>query len=236
MLSTSPLNCRWNIGSMSVNQKVGNICICASFWNKLQKRENKTEATSSSFGLLLVLMHGSLLVLRTRQQTRGRGCFSEGVLCLEGEVGLVSLFNGISTLFRLFNAKAILLEEQYYLTHSWEDKGVHTFPKDICPKVNIIAGLENELVYYDSAVHRFNHYTTRTPPWRRRNCITIGSKNWQKGGFKWCSMMASTMLGCFCYNFKNKTNNHQNIAKLYSPKYFEVSTATFVDHKIPFNF
>ena len=32
--------------------------------------------------------------------------------------------------FRLFNAKAILLEEQlwYYLTHSWEDKGVHTFP------------------------------------------------------------------------------------------------------------
>ena len=36
--------------------------------------------------------------------------------------GLVSLFNGISTLFRLFNAKAILLEEEYwyYLTHSWE--------------------------------------------------------------------------------------------------------------------
>ena len=31
----------------------------------------------------------------------------------------------------LFNAKAILLEEQlwYYLTHSWEDKGVHTFPR-----------------------------------------------------------------------------------------------------------
>ena len=52
--------------------------------------------------------------------------------------GLVSLFNGISTLFRLFNAKPYLLEEQYwyYLTHSWEDKGVHTFPKGICPKVN----------------------------------------------------------------------------------------------------
>ena len=29
-----------------------------------------------------------------------------------GFFGLVSLFNGISTLFRLFNAKAILLEEQ----------------------------------------------------------------------------------------------------------------------------
>ena len=47
--------------------------------------------------------------------------------------GFVSLFNGISTLFRLFNAKAILLEEQYYLTHSWEDQGVHTFPRGICP-------------------------------------------------------------------------------------------------------
>ena len=28
--------------------------------------------------------------------------------------GLVSLFNGISTLFRLLDAKAILLEEQQY--------------------------------------------------------------------------------------------------------------------------
>ena len=51
----------------------------------------------------------------------------------------------------------------YYLTHSWEDKGVHTFPKGICPKVNVIARLEYELAYYDSVVHRFNHYTTRTP-------------------------------------------------------------------------
>ena len=54
----------------------------------------------------------------------------------------------------LFNAKAILIEEQYwyYLTHSWEDKGVHTFPKGICPKVNVIARPEYELAYYDSAV------------------------------------------------------------------------------------
>ena len=75
-------------------------------------------------------------------------------------------FNGISTFVRLFNAKAILLEEQqwYYSTHSWEDKGVRTFPQGICPKVNLIAQLEFELAYYDSAVHRFNHYITRTPP------------------------------------------------------------------------
>ena len=62
----------------------------------------------------------------------------------------------------LFNAKAILLEEQswYYLTHSWEDKGFHTFPKGICPKVNVIARLEYELADFDSSVHHFNHYTT----------------------------------------------------------------------------
>ncbi len=66
----------------------------------------------------------------------------------------------------LFNYKAIILEEQkwYYSTHNWEDKGVHTFPKGICPKVNVIARLDFELAYYDSEVHRFNHYTTRTPP------------------------------------------------------------------------
>ena len=51
----------------------------------------------------------------------------------------------------------------FFLIHNWEDKGVHTFPKGICLKVNIIARLEFELAYYDSAVHRFNHYTTRTP-------------------------------------------------------------------------
>ena len=79
---------------------------------------------------------------------------------------MVFLFNGISTLFRLFNAKAILLEEQqwYQLTHSWEDKGAHNFPNGICPKVNVIARLEYELAYYDSAAQRFNHYTTRTTP------------------------------------------------------------------------
>ena len=62
------------------------------------------------------------------------------------------------------NAKAILLEEQlwFYLTHSWEDKRVHTFPKGICPKMNVMVQLEFELAYYDPAVYRFNHYTTRT--------------------------------------------------------------------------
>ena len=50
-------------------------------------------------------------------------------------------------LCRLFNAKAILLQEQqwYYLTHSWEDMEVHGIPKGICPKVNVIARLEYDL-------------------------------------------------------------------------------------------
>ena len=63
----------------------------------------------------------------------------------------------------LFNAKAILLEEQQwcYLTHSWESKC-------ICPKVNIIARLEFELAHYDSTGQRFNHYTMRTPPLQGR--------------------------------------------------------------------
>ena len=40
---------------------------------------------------------------------------------------------------------------------------IHTFPKIICPKVNVIARLEFELAYYDSSVHRFYDYITRTP-------------------------------------------------------------------------
>ena len=69
-------------------------------------------------------------------------------------------------LCRLFNTKAIVQEERLwcYLTNSWGDKRVHTFPKGVCPIMNVIAWLEYELAYYDSAIHRFNHYTTRTPP------------------------------------------------------------------------
>ena len=86
----------------------------------------------------------------------------------------------------LFNAKATLLEEQYwyYLTHSWEDKGVDTFPKGICPKVNVIAQLEYELAYYDFAVHLFNHYTRRCP-WcncyrRRKWTRRLEFKSWTR--------------------------------------------------------
>ena len=46
-----------------------------------------------------------------------------------------------------------------YSPHRWEDKGVHNFPKVICQKVNVIAWLEFELAYYDSAVQFLNHDT-----------------------------------------------------------------------------
>ena len=38
--------------------------------------------------------------------------------------------------------------------------------------MNVIALLEFELAYYNSAVHHFNHYTTRTPP----NLVTTDTK------------------------------------------------------------
>ena len=65
-------------------------------------------------------------------------------------------------------------------------RGVHTFPNGIFPNVNVIARLEYELAYYDSAVHRFNNYTTRKPPQlkvitaytnRRRELLPIGYRS-----------------------------------------------------------
>ena len=44
------------------------------------------------------------------------------------------LFNGISTFVGYSMPKRFS-----YLTHSWEGKGVHTFPMGIYPKVNVIA-------------------------------------------------------------------------------------------------
>ena len=40
-----------------------------------------------------------------------------------------------------------MLQEQslYYLTQSWEDKGVRIFPKGICLKVKVLVRLEFEL-------------------------------------------------------------------------------------------
>ena len=44
-----------------------------------------------------------------------------------------------------------------------EYKGFHTFPRCIFPKVNLISLQEFELAQNDSAVKRFNNYTSRKP-------------------------------------------------------------------------
>ena len=36
----------------------------------------------------------------------------------------------------------------YYLIHSWRDKEVHTFPKGINPKINIIVWLDYQLIFF----------------------------------------------------------------------------------------
>ena len=66
-----------------------------------------------------------------------------------------------------FNAKTILEGEPrgYYLSHSWGNKGIPTFTKDIILKVNIIAWLELELADFEAAVQHFNHYAIGTHLW-----------------------------------------------------------------------
>ena len=67
-------------------------------------------------------------------------------------------------LCRLFNSKAALLEEpeECYLTNSWEDKRVNTFPKGICPIVNVIARWgSNSLTTIPQSSD-----LTITPPWQ----------------------------------------------------------------------
>ena len=82
-------------------------------------------------------------------------------LILVGSVWFLC-FNGISTFVGYLMPKQFFEKNRklYYLTHSWEDKGVHTFPTGIWPKMDFIARLEFELAFYDFAVHRFHHYTT----------------------------------------------------------------------------
>ena len=44
-------------------------------------------------------------------------------------------------------------------TRNWRVKGIHTFPKGISPKVNVIAWVEFELVYFKVADQHVIHYT-----------------------------------------------------------------------------
>ena len=56
---------------------------------------------------------------------------------------LVSLFDGISTFVGYSMCRT-----SFYLTHSWKDKGVHTFLKGIFSKVNVILFCVNKICTY----------------------------------------------------------------------------------------
>ena len=83
-------------------------------------------------------------------------------------IGLVSLFNGISTFMGYLQLFYFTISEEkqqwYFLTHSWKDKGFHNIPKGIRPKVNIIAQLEFELAYYDVTMQHISYYKIETTP------------------------------------------------------------------------
>ena len=50
--------------------------------------------------------------------------------------------------FRKLSVENILLEQyRYYLAHNWDDNGVHTFPRHICAKVNVILSLGFKRAY-----------------------------------------------------------------------------------------
>ena len=57
---------------------------------------------------------------------------------------------------------------------SINNKGVHTFPKSISPKVNIRVQLEFKLTYFKAIVQHFSHYTMGTSP---SNIVMTGMVN-----------------------------------------------------------
>ena len=74
--------------------------------------------------------------------------------------GLISLSDGISTFVGYLMLKPPLLKNSsdYYLTDSWKDKKIYTFPKGFSRKVNVLAQLEFDLAYIVPAVQHFSHY------------------------------------------------------------------------------
>ena len=60
-----------------------------------------------------------------------------------------------------------LVKEQpwdYFTQSGWEDKRIHTFLKGISLKMNVIAWLEFELVYFEATVQHFSHYAMKLSP------------------------------------------------------------------------
>ena len=62
-------------------------------------------------------------------------------------------------------SRSIIVKEHvsYYLTHSWEDKMFHGFPKGINLKIKFIEQLELEHTCYPVTVQLVNYYVTPPP-------------------------------------------------------------------------
>ena len=78
-----------------------------------------------------------------------------------------------------FNAKAIHVLEKYrcYLTYSKGIREVRTFPMSISPKVNALARLEFEIVYYDLAVQHIGRCTTVSNEKNTQHLIKLKNKH-----------------------------------------------------------
>ena len=73
--------------------------------------------------------------------------------------GLVSLFIGIST----FICQNHPCKRTVVVLFNLVDRGSHTFPKGISPKVSIKARLEFEFAYHGVTVQHIKHYIMRNP-------------------------------------------------------------------------
>ena len=78
---------------------------------------------------------------------------------------MVSFFNGISTFVGYLMPKPSFEKNRSGTIQPIAERirGLILFPRAFARKMNVIARLEFELGYYDSAVHCFDHYTTSIP-------------------------------------------------------------------------
>ena len=102
--------------------------------------------------------------------------------------------------------------------------------------MNVIAQLEYELAYYDSAVHHFNHYTTRTSPNIRSDGIklvlevkrkeSIQKQNWILS-HRQCRAELSSLLTYVAFQ-----NDHSPTAKHHTGIYVLSNRCLLITQKI----
>ena len=88
----------------------------------------------------------------------------QNIPSIDVSIGMVSLFNGISSLIVYLMPKLSLQKNSNDTVQPiiGEIKRVYSFPNGISPKLDIIAQIELELAYFKAAVQYFNHNTMDT--------------------------------------------------------------------------